>query len=117
MNFSTEALVVDHEPGRRFVINHEGYQAELLYKLKGESINFLHTEVPTQMGGKGVGKVLAKVTLVFSHSSVQNPETLLFFQEGIQFAKDKDLKVKVSCDFVKHYLDKYEPNFEYVSKL
>lgn len=62
MNFSTETLKVEHEPLQsRFIINHEGYEAEILYILKGHKIHFTHTEVPEEMGGKGVGKVLTKV--------------------------------------------------------
>lgn len=63
MNFSTQALKVEHEPLKnRFIINHEGFESTILYKLKGkEIIHFIHTGVPEEMEGKGVGKKLTKV--------------------------------------------------------
>lgn len=68
MNFSTEALVVKHEPlNGRFIINHEGHEAKILYKLKGHTINFTHTGVPKEMEGKGVGSLLAKVFNQFTN--------------------------------------------------
>ncbi|KAL5284877.1 NATD1 family protein [Megaselia abdita] len=96
--FATQSLKVEHEPLKgRFTINHEGLEAKLLYKMKDQTIEFTHTGVPKEMEGKGVGKVLAK--------------------EGLQFAKDKNLKIEVSCAFVKHYIEKYEPHLAFRSKV
>lgn len=62
MNFSVQALKVNHEPTKsRFVIYHEDFEAKIFYKMKGQTIHFTYTGVPKEMEGRGVGKLLAKV--------------------------------------------------------
>lgn len=55
--------VVHNQPDQKFVLPIEGYEAELLYRLKGSTIHLDHTEVPKELEGRGLGKILAKVCL------------------------------------------------------
>lgn len=65
-NFSVQALKVVHEPLQsRFIIYHEGTEAKILYKIKGQTILFTYTGVPKEMEGRGIGKFLAKVCDLF----------------------------------------------------
>lgn len=62
--FCSATLVpqVVHNPAdQKFVLPIEGYEAELLYRLKGSTIHLDHTEVPKELEGRGLGKILAKV--------------------------------------------------------
>lgn len=58
--------VVHNEQQQKFVLPIEGHQAELLYRLKGSTIHLDHTEVPKELEGRGLGKILAKVGGVLS---------------------------------------------------
>ena len=86
--------VVNNESARRFEITVEGHTGFLQYARTGERINLLHTEVPPELGGRGVGGTLARGAL--------------------DFARAAGLKVEATCPFVKKYLEKHP---EYASLL
>lgn len=51
---------------KRFELHLDGHIAFIDYILNTENVMFLtHTEVPKELGGKGVGKELAKTTLAY----------------------------------------------------
>jgi predicted GNAT family acetyltransferase len=79
--------VVNNESARRFEITVDGHTGFLQYATTGERINLLHTEVPPELGGRGLGGTLAKAAL--------------------DYAQEAGLKVAPSCPFVKKYLDKH----------
>ncbi len=82
-----EATVQQEKPNHRFVVNLEGATALLLYKEEGDTIYFVHTEVPPEMEGKGIGGQLAKA--------------------GLNYAREKHLKVVARCPFVASYLKRH----------
>lgn len=55
--------VVHNAKERRFVLPIDGHEAELQYRMKGSTIHMDHTEVPKELEGRGLGKILAKVCL------------------------------------------------------
>ena len=56
MTIPTEAPVVDDTAASRFVIREDGTEAELVYLVEGDRLLLLHTEVPEEWGGRGIGR-------------------------------------------------------------
>jgi predicted GNAT family acetyltransferase len=52
--------VVDNKTEHRFELSVEGHLAAAHYKRADGVITFVHTEVPAELGGKGVGSKLVK---------------------------------------------------------
>ncbi len=63
MTIPTEAPVVDDTAASRFVIRKDGTEAELVYLVEGERMLLLHTEVPEEWGGQGIGGHLVRAAL------------------------------------------------------
>ncbi|MDJ1484721.1 GNAT family N-acetyltransferase [Cytophagaceae bacterium YF14B1] len=78
----------------RFELAMEGKTAIVEYVLSGNVITFLHTEVPPQLEGRGIGSTLAKYVL--------------------EYAKANQLKVSLQCPFIRSYIDRHP---EYTSLL
>ncbi|XP_002073903.3 protein NATD1 [Drosophila willistoni] len=76
---------------RFFYIEIDGIRADLRYSVKDGTMIFWHTNVPEELGGQGVGKALAKVAL--------------------DYALRNGLFLVIKCQFVQHYIDKYEPQY------
>ena len=55
--------VVDNRNEHRFELNVDGHIAAAYYKRAGNVITFNHTEVPAELGGKGIGSKLVKAAL------------------------------------------------------
>jgi uncharacterized protein len=79
--------VVNNRAHQRYELVVEGHLAATCYKLSDGVITFIHTEVPPELGGKGIGSALIRGAL----DQVQ--------AEG--------LKVIPECPFVKAYIDKH----------
>lgn len=72
---------------KRFELHTEGYIAFIDYILNNQNVMFLtHTEVPKELGGKGVGKELVKSSL--------------------QYLKDNGHTLAPICPFVAAYVKK-----------
>lgn len=72
---------------KRFELHTEGSVAFIDYILNNENIMFLtHTEVPKELGGKGIGKTLV--------------------QKSLEFLKENNYKLAPLCPFVVAYLKK-----------
>jgi uncharacterized protein len=58
------SLQISHDPGaRRFTVQVEGHQAELVYRLDGKRLSIDHTGVPAAIGGRGIAGELVKAAL------------------------------------------------------
>jgi predicted GNAT family acetyltransferase len=79
--------VVNNEAHQRFELAVEGHLAATHYKLSDGVITFVHTDVPPELGGKGVGSALVKGAL--------------------DQVRAGGLKVIAQCPFVKAYIDKH----------
>ena len=83
-----EKLKVVHIPEKdRFEIRVNGLVAELTYTLHGDTITFLHTGVPPELEGQGVGRKLV--------------------MSGLEYARLNRLKIKSLCWFVSLYLKRH----------
>lgn len=88
--------VINNEQNKRFEIHIEGQVAFEDYDYftthQGEKgIAYLHTEVPPELGGRGIASHLIKYIL--------------------DYAEQHSLKVKPICPLVKAYIDKH-PEFQ-----
>jgi uncharacterized protein len=79
--------VVNNKAHHRFELTVEGHLAAAYYKIEGDVITFDHTEVPPELGGKGVGSRLVKAAL--------------------DQVRDLGLRVVARCPFVKAYIEKH----------
>ena len=55
--------VVDDVAGHRFVIKEDGSEAELVYHRNGRRLVLVHTGVPEEIGGRGIGGRLVRAAL------------------------------------------------------
>ena len=65
----------------------DGGEAELLYRIEGGVMSIYHTFVPESERGKGIAEKLAFA--------------------AFDMAKDKGLKVRPDCPYIKHFLEKH----------
>ena len=89
-----EPLEVLHDQsGSRFVVKLQGYEACLMYRRDGKTLDFYHTYVPEVFRGRGVAEQLCKT--------------------GFEYAKANGLTVVPSCSYISGaYLKRhteYEP--------
>jgi uncharacterized protein len=79
--------VVNNKAHHRYELTVEGHLAATYYKVSDGVITFIHTDVPPELGGKGVGSKLVKGAL--------------------DQVRAEGLKVIPQCPFVKAYIDKH----------
>ena len=79
--------VIDNKGRQRFELEVEGHLAVSFYKMDDNVITFIHTEVPPELGGKGVGSALVKGAL--------------------DQVRADGLKVIAQCSFVNAYIGKH----------
>jgi predicted GNAT family acetyltransferase len=72
---------------QQFEIHSEGKLAFLQYQLYGHQLILVHTVVPPELEGKGIGSALAKT--------------------GLEYARQNQLKVVPICPFVRSYLQRH----------
>lgn len=76
-----------NEATSQFELNTPEGLALIAYEMEGNKMSILHTEVPEALEGRGLASDLAKFAL--------------------DYARQKQLKVKVYCEFVQVYLKKH----------
>ncbi len=60
----TGSPLVRDDPGRsRLVVEQDGAEAELVYRRNGNRLVLVHTGVPEQLGGRGIGGQLVTAAL------------------------------------------------------
>jgi len=90
------AEVVNNKAHHRFELAIEGHLAATYYKIDNGVITFIHTEVPPELGGKGVGSKLVKGAL--------------------DQVRSEGMKVIAQCPFVKAYIDKHSEYADLLKK-
>ena len=55
--------VSDDTAHDRFLVEEDGATAELVYEVEGRRLLLLHTEVPEQLGGRGIGGRLVQASV------------------------------------------------------
>ena len=79
--------VRNNEAARRFEIDIDGHTGFLRYANAGGRLELIHTEVPAELGGRGVGGMLAKAAL--------------------DYAQQARVRVTATCPFVRKYLERH----------
>ena len=80
-------LVINNPHRHRFETTVDGHVAVLNYNQDAKCITFIHTEVPQELAGRGVGSALAKA--------------------GLKYARQQGLQVIPKCEFVASYIEKH----------
>ena len=81
------ATVRDNPDRHRYELEVDGHVAFAEYGLTAGVITFIHTEVPKELGGKGVGSTLARGAL--------------------EDVRRRGLRVVAQCPFIKGFIDKH----------
>jgi uncharacterized protein len=55
---SDSADVIDNQDVSRFELHADGWLAELVYRIRGDRLVLVHTEVPVELEGRGIGSRL-----------------------------------------------------------
>ena len=55
--------VVNNKAHHRYELTVEGHLAATYYEISGNVITFIHTEVPPELGGRGIGSILVQGAL------------------------------------------------------
>jgi hypothetical protein len=79
--------VVDNVAEERFELTEDGHLAELVYHVHNDRLTLIHTEVPDELGGRGLGGVLVQAALA-------------------RAARDK-LTIVPNCPFARSWLEKH----------
>ena len=86
--------VKDNPEERRYEAHIDGHTALVQYERRGDSIIFLHTEVPTALEGQGVGSALARAVL--------------------DDARVRKLTVVPLCPFISAYIQRHQEYLDVV---
>ena len=89
-----DLAVTQNKAGNRFEIAVDGRTAFLEYHLGRDFLTLVHTEVPHELNGRGIGGKLA--------------------QAALDFARAEKLKVAPSCPFVASYIRRHPEYLEIV---
>jgi predicted GNAT family acetyltransferase len=92
---SDAPAVVDNDAARRFELTVDGRTAYTDYQLTGRRVFLIHTEVPAELQGKGVGSRLVRGAL--------------------DLAAQRELEVVPVCPFVASYLRRHPEYLRLVS--
>jgi uncharacterized protein len=79
--------IVNNKAHHRFELVVDGHLAAGFYKINGNVITFMHTEVPPELGGRGVGSKLV--------------------QGALDQLRASGTKVIAACPFVKAWIGKH----------
>lgn len=83
-----ECIILHNEKDKRFETEVDGQFAYVDYIPYEGGLDFTHTWVPREIGGKGVAAALV--------------------DHALQYARDNHLKVIASCPYVKAYVQKHD---------
>jgi len=81
------ADIVNNRAEHRFELTVDGHLAAAYYKTDGNVITFEHTEVPPELGGKGIGSRLV--------------------QGALDQIRAEGTRIAVECPFVKGWIAKH----------
>jgi predicted GNAT family acetyltransferase len=79
--------IVDIPARGRLELTRDGHTAELIYTVEGDRMVLLHTEVPRELGGRGIGGKLVEA--------------------AVQRAARDGLTIIPSCPYARRWLEKH----------
>jgi predicted GNAT family acetyltransferase len=77
----------DNDASNQFELDVGGTTAFVVYRKSPGAITLVHTEVPPELGGQGIGSKLARATL--------------------DAVRAQGRKLTVECDFIRNYMTKH----------
>lgn len=83
----SEDQVVRNDDASRYELHVDGSMGKIDYRLTGDKLALVHTEVPDELGGRGIGGKLARAAL--------------------DDAAERGLTVVPYCPFVQAYLKRH----------
>jgi uncharacterized protein len=83
----TQRTVVDNPTASRFEVELDGHLAELGYRREGDRLVLVHTEVPDELEGHGIGGELVRA--------------------AVARASDDGLTIVPNCRFARSWLEKH----------
>ncbi len=83
-----DVMIKNNQSAERFEIAQDGSTAILEYIVAGGQIKLVHTEVPEELGGRGLGGKLVKFAL--------------------EHAKRNNLRVVAHCEFAQKYIMRHK---------
>jgi predicted GNAT family acetyltransferase len=84
---TTDPAVVDNETAHRFEVEVDGHLAELVYRRDGQRLVLVHTGVPDELEGQGIGGRLVRA--------------------AVARAADESLTIVPNCPFARGWLEKH----------
>jgi predicted GNAT family acetyltransferase len=87
--------VVNNLAKQRFDADVDGFVALVEYNLHDRILTLVHTEVPPELGGRGLGGTIVKAAL--------------------EYAKSQGYKVVPQCPFARKFVERHEEYAEIVS--
>jgi predicted GNAT family acetyltransferase len=85
----------DNEAANRFELEVDGAIAFVAYRKSPGAITLVHTEVPAELGGKGIGSKLARATL--------------------DAVRAQGRKLTVECEFIQGFMKKHPEDNDLLS--
>ena len=82
-----DPTVTDNAARHRFELEVDGHLAELVYRLDGQRLILVHTGVPDELGGRGLGGVLVRA--------------------AVDRAAAESLTIRPDCPFARSWLEKH----------
>ena len=84
---SNDVVVRDNQEAGRFEAHVDGHTAICEYVLSEDAMRFIHTVVPAELSGRGIGSKLAEA--------------------GLQACRDRGLQAMPDCSFIAGYIRKH----------
>lgn len=79
--------IVNDSTRERLVLDQDGLTSELIYRVRGDELVIVHTEVPEELGGHGIGGQLVRAS--------------------IELARDMGLGIAPWCPFATKWLKEH----------
>ena len=79
------------EDQTRFVMEEDGYEAQVIYEMRGDVLHLTHTLVPGAIGGRGIAAKLV--------------------QAAMDYAKENNFKVSPDCSYAEAWIRK-NPSYQ-----
>jgi predicted GNAT family acetyltransferase len=92
---SHAAEVIDNREEGRFELRVDGHLAQLVYRLRGSRLELVHTEVPEELEGQGLGGQLV--------------------QAAVRKAQEEGLEIVPFCPFAREWLQRHPDETEGVT--
>jgi predicted GNAT family acetyltransferase len=96
LNITSDSIEVINNPAAsRFEVQlGDGKLAQLIYRMEGDRIIMVHTEVPDEFGGRGIAGKMAHAAL--------------------EYAKAQQYSVVAQCPYVKAYIERH-PEYQSIT--